>query len=115
MSERLETITYPVKDLAAAKSLFGALLGVEPYVDEVYYVGFRAPGHPELGLDPNGHAKGLTGPVPYWRVTDLRASLAELVDAGAEVVQDVQDVGGGKLIASVRDANGNDIGLTQEP
>jgi predicted enzyme related to lactoylglutathione lyase len=114
MPEGLRTVTYPVKDLARAKALFGALLGVEPYTDEAYYVGFRAPGRPEVGLDPNGHAKGLTGPVPYWHVADVRADLAALVGAGAEVVQDVQDVGGGMLVASVKDADGNDIGLVQE-
>ncbi|MDQ1040630.1 putative enzyme related to lactoylglutathione lyase [Streptomyces sp. V3I8] len=114
MPEGLRTVTYPVKDLARAKALFGALLGVEPYTDEAYYVGFRAPGRPEVGLDPNGHAKGLTGPVPYWHVSDVRADLAALVGAGAEVVQDVQDVGGGMLVASVKDADGNDIGLVQE-
>ncbi|WP_328498162.1 glyoxalase [Streptomyces sp. NBC_00414] len=114
MSEGLKTITYPVKDLARAKALFGALLGVEPYVDEAYYVGFRAPGRPEVGLDPNGHTKGLTGPVPYWHTGDIRATLADLVGAGAEVVQDVQDVGGGMLIASVKDADGNAVGLAQE-
>lgn len=114
MPEGLKTITYPVKDLARAKALFGVLLGVEPYADEAYYVGFRPAGGPEVGLDPNGHAKGLTGPVPYWRVTDVKASLAALVDAGAEVLQDVQDVGGGILIASVQDADGNLVGLIQE-
>ena len=114
MPEGLETITYPVKDLARAKALFGALLGVEPYVDEAYYVGFRA-GGPEVGLDPHGHAKGLTGPVPSWRVTDIRTSLAGLLGAGAKVLQDVQDVGGGKLIASVKDTDGNLVGLVQAP
>jgi predicted enzyme related to lactoylglutathione lyase len=112
MPEGIETITYPVKDLARAKALFGALLGVEPYADEPYYVGFR-PGGPEVGLDPNGHAKGLTGPIPYWRVTDIRTSLARLLDAGAELLKDVHDVGGGKLIASVKDADGNLVGLVQ--
>ncbi len=72
-------------------------------------------GGPEVGLDPNGHAKALTGPVPYWRVADIKASLAGLVGAGAEVLQDIRDVGGGKLIASVKDADGNLIGLVQAP
>ncbi|REK87391.1 glyoxalase [Streptomyces inhibens] len=114
MSEGLETITYPVKDLAAAKALFSKLLGVEPYMDEPYYVGFRA-GGVDLGLDPNGHRKGLTGPVGYWRVEDIERSLKQLTDAGAETVQEVQDVGGGKRIASVKDADGNPIGLVQAP
>jgi predicted enzyme related to lactoylglutathione lyase len=113
MTAGLKTIIYPVKDLAAAKSLFGSLLGVEPYADERYYVGFKDAGQ-DVGLDPNGHAKGMTGPVPYWHVTDIRTSLAGLLDAGAEVLQDVQDVGGGRLIASVKDADGNLVGLLQD-
>ncbi|CAM5664106.1 MULTISPECIES: VOC family protein [Streptomyces] len=108
------TIIYPVKDLAAAKAVFGALLGVEPYVDEPYYVGFKDAGQ-DVGLDPNGHAKGMTGPVPYWHVSDIRATCAALVAAGAETVEDVHDVGGGRLIASVRDADGNPVGLLQDP
>jgi predicted enzyme related to lactoylglutathione lyase len=38
-----------------------------------------------------------------------------LLEAGAEVHQEVKDVGGGKLIASVKDADGNLIGLLQSP
>ncbi|WP_369241068.1 VOC family protein [Streptomyces sp. R21] len=114
MTDGLKTIIYPVKDLARTKPLFSALLGVEPYADEPYYVGYKDAGQ-DVGLDPNGHAKGMTGPVPYWHVSDIRATLAGLVEAGAELLQDVQDVGGGKLIASVKDADGNLIGITQDP
>ncbi|MEV6166955.1 VOC family protein [Streptomyces sp. NPDC051954] len=113
MTAGLHTIMYPVKDIAKAKALFSALLEVEPYADEPYYVGFKAAGQ-DVGLDPNGHAKGMTGPVPYWTVTDIRARLAALLDAGAELLQDVQDVGGGRLIAFVRDADGNLVGLLQD-
>ncbi|MFE9098580.1 VOC family protein [Streptomyces sp. NPDC007264] len=114
MTAGLKTIIYPVKDLARAKSLFSALLAVEPYADEPYYVGFRDAGQ-DVGLDPNGHAAGMTGPVPYWSVSDIRGRLAALLEAGAELLQDVRDVGGGKLIASVKDADGNLVGLTQDP
>ncbi|KPI28572.1 VOC family protein [Streptomyces sp. NPDC048253] len=114
MSAGMQTIIYPVKDLARAKALFSVLLEVEPYADEPYYVGFKAAGQ-DVGLDPNGHAKGMTGPVPYWHVTDLRERLAALVAAGAELLQDAQDVGGGRLIAFVKDADGNLVGLLQDP
>ncbi|MEU6005446.1 VOC family protein [Streptomyces sp. NPDC047453] len=113
MTAGLQTIIYPVKDLDRAKALFSALLEVEPYADAPYYVGFKAAGQ-DVGLDPNGHAKGMTGPVPYWHVDDIRARLAALVAVGAEVLQDVQDVGGGRLIASAKDADGNLIGLLQD-
>ncbi|MHB9864288.1 VOC family protein [Streptomyces sp. YIM S03343] len=114
MTTGLQTIIYPVKDITRAKALFGALLGVEPYADEPYYVGYKAAGQ-DVGLDPNGHARGMTGPVPFWHVTDLRERLAALLDAGAELLEDARDVGNGRLIASVKDPDGNLIGLLQDP
>ncbi|MET9973118.1 VOC family protein [Streptomyces sp. NPDC006356] len=114
MTAGVNTIIYPVKDLDRTKALFRALLGTEPYADEPYYVGFKDAGQ-DVGLDPNGHAKGMTGPVPYWHVDDIRATLTVLLEAGAETLQDVHDVGGGRLIASVRDGDGNLVGLLQDP
>ena len=112
MNEGIKTVIYPVRDLAKAKALFTELLGVEPIMDEAYYVGYRVAGQ-DVGLDPNGHSKGMTGPVGYWHVDDIRASVKALIDAGAEEQQEVQDVGGGKLTAVVKDGDGNIIGLLQ--
>jgi len=109
VNQGLRTVIYPVGDLANAKALFGKLLGAEPYADEAYYVGFRI-GEQEIGLDPNGHKQGMTG---YWHVDDIRRYLQALVEAGAVVLDDVRDVGGGRLIATVKDADGNLIGLLQ--
>ena len=114
MTEGAKTIIYPVTDLAKAKKLYAELLGAEPYVDETYYVGFNVEGQ-EFGLDPNGHRKGMPGPVIYWHVQDIETSLKTLLEAGAETEQEVRDVGGGLLIASVKDADGNVIGLLQSP
>ena len=72
----------PVKDLAKAKARYGRLLGVKPSMDEAYYVAFDVDGQ-HIGLDPNGHAQGMTGPVGYWHVDDIRKSLKALLDAGA--------------------------------
>jgi predicted enzyme related to lactoylglutathione lyase len=112
MNEGIRTIIYPVKDIAAAKTLFSALLGVAPTMDEPYYVGFSVSGQ-DVGLDPRGHSQGMTGPVGYWHVDDIRKSLETLLDSGAQSHQDVTDVGGGKLVASVKDLDGNVIGLLQ--
>ena len=87
-------------------------MGIEPYVDGAYYVGFKV-GDQELGLDPNGHNKGMTGPVGYRQVNDIKKCLQSLLDAGAQMQEEVKDVGGGKLIASVKDADSNIIGLIQ--
>jgi predicted enzyme related to lactoylglutathione lyase len=112
MSQGIRVLVYPVKDIARAKTLYRRLMGIEPYVDEAYYVGFRV-GDQEIGLDPHGHDRGMTGPVGYWQVDDIKKSLRLLLDAGAQVQEPVHDVGGGKLIASVKDADANVTGLIQ--
>ncbi|MEZ0335109.1 MAG: VOC family protein [Gemmatimonadales bacterium] len=114
MSQGISLLVYPVKDVARAKKLYGRLLNAEPYVDAAYYVGFKV-SEQEIGLDPNGHAKGMTGPLGYVQVSDIRTSLQQLVDAGAKTQQEVKDVGGGKLTAIVKDADGNVTGLVQAP
>ena len=112
MNPSMQTVIYPVKDLAQAKTVFAGLLGVEPLMDAPYYVGYRV-GGVDVGLDPGGHSQGMTAPVPYWNVDDIQASLQGLLEAGATVQQPVRDVGGGKLVATVTDADGNPIGLIQ--
>ena len=107
-------MVYPVTDLAKATALFTQFLGVEPYVSGGYYVGFKV-GDGEIGLDPNGHRNGATGPISYYQVDDIKISLQTLLDNGAQVQQEVTDVGYGMLIATVKDADSNVIGLRQNP
>ena len=114
MASGMKTITYPVKDLGAAKQLYSQIFAVEPYIDEPHYVAFSVGGH-DVGLDPNGHGKGMTGPIAYWHVDDINKSLDALLDTGADADQAIQDVGGGTLIATVKDADGNVTGLAQTP
>jgi predicted enzyme related to lactoylglutathione lyase len=108
----IKLIVYPVKDLTAAKKTFGAFLGAEPYVDGDYYVGYRV-GELEIGLDPNAQAQGFTAPIGYVDTADIQSSLKALVEAGAEVVQDVMQVAPGLLVARLKDADGNFLGLRQ--
>jgi len=112
MNHGVRTIIYPIKDANRAKGLFGQLLGSEPYVDQPYYVGFRV-GQQEIGLLPNGHATGMSGPLGYFHVDDIKKALEALVKEGVQIQQPVKDVGAGKLVASVKDADGNLIGLLQ--
>lgn len=111
MNQGIKTVIYPIKDVAKGKALFTKLLGVDPYADQPYYVGFRV-GDQEIGLDPNGHKHGMTA---YYHIDDIKKSFQSLIDAGATVLQEIKDVGGGKLIAAVKDADGNVIGLSQSP
>jgi predicted enzyme related to lactoylglutathione lyase len=109
MNEGIKTVIYPVKDIEKAKALFRALMG-EPAYDSPAYVGYTI-GDQNIGLDPTGRRHGLVGPVPYWHVDDIKSSLQALLDAGAELVQPVQEIGGGGVRAVVKDGDGNAIGL----
>ncbi len=111
MNKGIKTVIYPVKDIGKAKAMFSKLLGIAPYADAAYYVGFKV-GDQDIGLDPNGHKHGMTA---YYEVSDIEQSLQSLTDDGAQVVQAIKDVGGGKLIAAAKDADGNIIGLAQSP
>jgi predicted enzyme related to lactoylglutathione lyase len=110
MTQGLRTIIYPVKDIAKAKVFYRSLLGVEPAVDEPYYVGFNV-GDQHVGLVSDGRKDGAVG---YWHVADIRESLKTLLGGGAETLQDVKEVGGGRLVASAKDSDGNVIGLIQD-
>ena len=110
MAQNIKIIVYPVKDIEKAKAFYGKFLDVEPYVEGSYYVGYRV-GDQEVGLDPNS----TVGPIAYTDVKDIKSSLQAMIEVGAEVVQDVKDVGGGMLIAQVMDTDGNVVGLRQQP
>ena len=56
---------------------------------------------------------GLTGPVACGCVADIHESFKLLLVAGAVEQSAIQDVGGGKLVASAADSDGNAIGLIQ--
>ena len=112
-TQGIKTMLHPVSDLATAKPVYAALLGGPPQTDEPYYVGFEAAGQ-HIGLVPGGGPQGMTSPVTYWHVPDLAAKLAEVTAAGATVKEPARDVGGGRLVATVTDTDGNVLGLLQD-
>ncbi|HLY48223.1 MAG TPA: VOC family protein [Solirubrobacteraceae bacterium] len=109
----IKTMLHPVSDLEKAKAVYGALLGMAPKTDSPYYVGFEAAGQ-QIGLVPNGGPQAMTSPVAYWHVADIEAKLAEVTAAGATVKEPAHDVGGGRLVASFTDPDGNVLGLVQD-
>ena len=112
-TQGIKTVLHPVSDLATAKAVYATLLGVAPQTDEAYYVGFEANGQ-HIGLVPGGGPQEMTSPVAYWHVPDLEAKLAEVTTAGASMKEPVHDVGGGRLVATVTDPDGNVLGLLQD-
>jgi len=114
MNQGFTTILYPVRDISQAKKLYNQLLGVQPIMDEPYYVGYKI-GNQDIGLVLNGFEQGMTGATTYYNVSDIKQSLKSLREAGAEVEQEAREVGGGKLVAAARDLDGNMLGLIQMP
>jgi predicted enzyme related to lactoylglutathione lyase len=112
-TEGIKTVLHPVSDLAAAKAVYTALLGIQPQADASYYVGFDVAGQ-HIGLVPGGASQGMTSPVCYWHVPDIEAKLAEVTAAGATVNEPTRDVGGGRLVATFIDPDGNVLGLLQD-
>jgi predicted enzyme related to lactoylglutathione lyase len=112
-NEGIKTVLHPVSDLEKAKAVYTALLGADPTADSAYYVGYDVGGQ-HIGLVPGGGPQGMTGPVSYWHVSDIEAKLAEVTAAGGTVKDAPKDVGGGRLVATFTDADGNVLGVLQD-
>jgi predicted enzyme related to lactoylglutathione lyase len=112
----LRTAIYHVSDIEKARNWYSAILGFAPYFDEPFYVGFNVGGY-ELGLQPdesesNGKADGV---VAYWGVGDAASALQSLLEQGATLHEDLQDVGEGIKVATVKDPFGNVFGIIENP
>ena len=112
-TQGVKTILHPVSDLEKSKAVYTALLGMPPQHDAPYYVGYEAEGQ-HIGLVPKGGPQNMTSPVAYWHVSDIEAKLAEVTAAGGTVKESPHDVGGGRLVASFADPDGNILGLVQD-
>jgi predicted enzyme related to lactoylglutathione lyase len=113
MTSGLKTILIPTTDVAAAKAFYTALLGGAPTADEPYYVGYDVAGQ-QIGLVPPGGPQSMSSPVAYWHVDDIEGAIATVLAAGGTEGQPVRDVGGGRLVATVIDPEGNAVGLLQD-
>jgi catechol 2,3-dioxygenase-like lactoylglutathione lyase family enzyme len=116
MFQGLRTLTYGVKDLAAAKAWYTGILGFEPYFDQPFYVGYEVGGY-ELGLDPNSPVGTgeRTGPLAYWGVDNIEAAFAQLVEKGAKGLSKPEEVGDGIKVAALSDPFGNVFGIIYNP
>ncbi len=108
----LRTVIHPAPDLAAARAWWTTILGVEPYFDEPFYVGFAVSGY-ELGLQPD--RSPADGVVVYWGVRDLEIALRELEAKGATIREPATDVGEGIRVAAVDGPSGDLLGLIENP
>ena len=112
----LRTVIYLVDSIVEAKSWYAKVLGIQPYFDEPFYVGFNVGGF-ELGLQPaEGTAhRGAGGVTAYWGVDDVAGTYRMLLEAGAAPAEEPTEVGGGIIVATVKDPWGNLLGLIHNP
>lgn len=112
----LRTAVYYVNDIQVGRDWYASILGFPPYFDEPFYVGFNVAGY-ELGLQPHeGETiERQTHAAVYWGVASCDEALKHLLAKGATANEDVQDVGGGIKVASVKDPFGNIFGVIENP
>lgn len=110
----LRTVIYSAPDLARAKEWYSKMLGIEPYFDQPFYVGFNVGGY-ELGLDPNGKHVGPGGSVAWWGVGSIDEAMSHMKSSGGEIVEAAHDVGEGIKVGTVADPFGNIVGIIENP
>ncbi len=112
----LRTVCYKVGDIDAAKEWYTRILGVAPYFDQPYYVGFNVAGY-ELGLQPFELDTDVpsTTTAAYWGVDNVRKVYDELLASGAKSVAEPTNVGGELEVALVQDPWGNAFGIIYNP
>lgn len=113
----LRTVGYKVSDLAAAKAWYNKVLGIEPYFDEPFYVGYNVAGY-ELGLQPleeENMPEKAENVLTYWGVENVAETFEQLINLGATIHENPTDVGGNIIVASVRDPWGNVFGIIHNP
>src|SRR2546422_3471272 len=103
----LRTVVYQVSDLDRARSWYRAVLEIDPYFDQPFYVGFNVGGF-ELGLHPDAGKPrpGPGGTVAYWGVESMAAAWPRLIALGAAPASEPHDVGEGIVVATVTDPFG---------
>lgn len=111
----LRTAIYKVYDMVEATAWYTQVLGIEPYFNEPFYVGFNVAGY-ELGLQPQeGEVVKPDSVMTYWGVDDVEANHAMLLSAGASPHEEPTEVGGGIVVAAVKDPWGNVFGIIYNP
>jgi lactoylglutathione lyase len=112
----LRTCIYRVADIGSATEWYSKLLGIQPYFDQPFYVGFEVGGY-ELGLQPGENAKSSPGEniETYWGVEDIDAVFAHMLAAGATAHQEPTEVGDGIRVATAKDPWGNLVGIIYNP
>ena len=111
-TEGVKTVLHPVSDLTAAKAVYVALLSVAPpRFGRLRRLRRAGPTH-RAGAGRRAAGDDLSGGL-LARVGH-RGEARRATAAAATVTEPVRDVGGGRLVATISDPDGNLLGLLQD-
>lgn len=112
MLNGLDHVVLFVNDLQRAKRFYCETLGLRLIVDTPGFAGVLAGGQ-LIGLHPSetgGQDVG-RGSIPYFRVTDLDATVSALREKQVHIHREPAIMPNGDRIATIHDSEGNAIGL----
>ena len=112
MNHGIRTILYPVKTRGAQRA-FSANCWAASLMLTCLIMSALDLANRRSACFPTGTSREGAGRSGISFVDDIKKSLQALVNEGAEIQQPVTDVGAGRLVAAVKDADGNLIGLLQ--
>jgi predicted enzyme related to lactoylglutathione lyase len=113
MFNKIRSVIYHAPNLDEAKEWSKKVIGIAPYFNEPFYVGFDINGF-ELGLDPDmNKVQNGNNAVAYWAVSEIENVVEKLKHLGAEIDSPVTNVGGGIKAAVIKDPFNNFIGLIE--
>lgn len=104
MIEKIENITFPVKDLKKAINFYEKVLGLKKRDEWSNYATFNI-GDMMLGLDPE--SKGELG--IFMRVADVDTEYRTLKEKGVQFVMEPKDQYWGGRTATFKDPDGNEF------
>ncbi|MFV3129813.1 VOC family protein [Niveispirillum sp. KHB5.9] len=111
-------VAVPVLDIDRARAFYRDVLGLTHLFDAPPSLSFFQCGQTRLMLGPREGAEPVAGPILYYNVPDAGAAQADLVAAGAPLVQPahlIARVAGKDIhLAICRDSEGNMVGLMSE-
>ncbi len=112
----LRTTIYMVDDIVKGTKWYSKAFNTKPYFNEPFYVGFNIGGY-ELGLqseerDLNSKTENVFS---YWGVNNINEAYKHLIDLGAKVHEEPNNVGSDIMVASVYDPWNNIIGIIYNP
>ncbi len=111
----LRTCIYRVSDIEKATAWYSKVLGIKPYFNESFYVGFIVAGY-ELGLQPEeSKAPKVATVVTYWGVDDVAKTFQNLIMLGATAFEQPTEVGEGIIVGAVKDPWENIFGIIYNP